>query len=110
MRTLSVLVTVLAVSLVGCGETVIDSTKTEEQLESGLKKEQGLDVTSADCPSDVQVTPGDSFTCTVTIKGGETRTATLKIRNKDADLTLVELSSSDKSQSKAPAEGLGSNK
>jgi len=85
------LAAILALAVVGCGETVIDSAKTEDQLESGLKKEQGLDVTSADCPSDVEVKANTSFTCTVTLKGGETQTATLKIRNTDADLTLVDL-------------------
>jgi hypothetical protein len=89
---LAILVAVAAVAAVGCGETVIDSTKTEEQLQSGLKKEQGLKVKSADCPSGVEVKPGTTFTCTVTLAGGETQTATLKIRNEDADLTLVDLS------------------
>jgi hypothetical protein len=92
---------IAAVALVACGETVIDSTKTEEQLESSLNKEQGLEVTSAECPSDVEVKAGTSFTCTVTMKGGEEQTATLKIRNSDADLSLVSLS---------PSKGLGSNK
>ena len=94
-----------ALAVAGCGETVIDSTKIEEQLESGLQKEQGIDVTSADCPSNVEVTPGNSFTCTISVKGGETRKATLKIRNKDADVSLVELSSGEKPPGKASAGG-----
>ena len=83
---------VAAVAAAGCGETVIDTAKTEETLKSELNKEQGLDVASADCPSDVEVKAGASFTCTLTLADGEKQTATLRIRNENADLTLVSLS------------------
>ncbi len=92
MRKLALPLAALLLALAGCGSTVIDSTKVEEQIESSLKKEQGLAVKSADCPGGVEVTSGAHFTCTVTLAGGETRKATLKIRNKDADLDLVHLS------------------
>jgi Domain of unknown function (DUF4333) len=81
-----------AFAAAGCGETVIDSAKTEEQLESELKKQQGVGVKSADCPSDVEVKAGNTFDCTITLADGETQKATLQIRNDDADLTLVNLS------------------
>jgi hypothetical protein len=89
---LALALTLPALVAAGCGETVIDSTKTEEQLESELKKQQGVEVKSADCPSDVEVKSGATFVCTLTLAGGKTQKATLQIRNEDADLTLVNLS------------------
>lgn len=79
----------------GCGETVIDGTKTEEQLQASLSKSLGAKVTSVDCPSDVEVKAGATFTCTVKVKGGETQTATLKIRNEDADLSVISINGSN---------------
>ena len=93
LRILALLaVAMAAFAAAGCGETVIDSAKTEEQLESELKKQQGVEVKSADCPSDVEVKADTTFVCTLTLAGGETQRATLQIRNEDADLTLVNLS------------------
>jgi hypothetical protein len=100
---LALVLAALAVS--GCGETVIDSTKTEEQLESELKKQQGVEVKSADCPSDVEVKSDTTFVCTLTLAGGETQRATLQIRNEDADLTLVNLSVPQGGKSGVPEDG-----
>jgi Domain of unknown function (DUF4333) len=81
----------LATSLAACGKTVLDPTKTEEQLASSREKETGQKVTVVDCPSDVEVVPGDSFECTIDEgKGGES-TATLRIRDEDADLSVVSI-------------------
>lgn len=88
------LLAVLALALAGCGEAIVDTTKTEEQLQASLSKSLGTKVTSVDCPSDVEVKAGATFTCTVEVKGGETQTATLRIRNEDADLSLIDLSGS----------------
>ena len=79
----------LAFGLSSCGETVLDTTKTEEQLQSTREKETGQKVAEVDCPSDVEVTPGDSFECTIVETAGKRSTATLRIRNEDADLDLV---------------------
>jgi hypothetical protein len=84
---------------IGCGETVIDSAKTEEQLQASLSKSLGAKVTSVDCPSDVEVKAGATFTCTVEVKGGETQTATLKIRNEDADISVTDLNTSGEGHS-----------
>ena len=77
---------------VGCGETVIDSAKTEDALQANLSKSLETKVTSVDCPSDVEVEPKASFTCTVQLSGGEQQTATLKILNEDADVSVTKLS------------------
>jgi hypothetical protein len=85
-------VAVLAFALAGCGETVIDSAKTEGAIEHDLEKSVGLKIASVDCPSDVEVKKGTKFQCVVTEAGGKKQTATLKILNEDADVSLVDLS------------------
>jgi hypothetical protein len=70
---------------------VIDSAKTEDAIESNLRKASGLPVTAVDCPSDVEVEPKATFDCTVEVEGGEEQIATLVIRNDDADVSLVNL-------------------
>jgi len=78
--------------VVGCGGTVIDGTKTEEQLQASLAKSLNEKVSSVDCPSDQAVEAGATFTCSVHLSNGKTDTVTLKIRNKDADLSVIDLS------------------
>jgi hypothetical protein len=77
---------------VGCGETVIDSAKTEDALEANLSKSLETKVAAVDCPSDVEVEPQATFTCTVELANGETETATLEILNEDADVSVTKLS------------------
>jgi hypothetical protein len=81
-----------ALPFIGCGGTVLDTTKTEEQLQASLSKSLNEKVSSVDCPSDQEVEAGATFTCSVKLSSGETRTATLKIRNKDADVSVIHLS------------------
>jgi hypothetical protein len=83
---------VLVLAVAGCGETVIDSAKTEGAIEHDLEKSVGLKIASVDCPSDVEVKTGTKFQCVVTETGGKKQTATLKILNEDADVSLVDLS------------------
>jgi len=82
----------LALALAACGETVIDAAKTEDAIEHNLEKASGLTVTSVDCPSDVEVKKGATFECVVSEAGGKEETATLRILNVDADVSLVDLS------------------
>ncbi len=88
------LVVVLAFA-VGCGDTVIDATKTEEALQANLSKSLEAKVSSVDCPSDQKVEAGATFTCSVMLPKGKEETATLKILNKDADVSVVKLSGSN---------------
>jgi hypothetical protein len=83
---------VLVLAVAGCGETVIDSAKTEGAIEHDLEKSVGLKIASVDCPSDIEVKTGTKFQCVVTETGGKKQTATLKILNEDADVSLVDLS------------------
>jgi hypothetical protein len=91
------LIAVLALALMtlpfaGCGGTVIDATKAEEELQASLSKSLNEKVSSVDCPSEQAVEAGATFTCSVKLSNGKTETATLKIRNKEADVSLIDLS------------------
>lgn len=77
--------------VVGCGETVIDDVKAEDAIKSNLEKSLDEKITSVDCPSDEEVEKGKTFTCAVKLSDGEQMTATLKILNEDADVSLVGL-------------------
>jgi hypothetical protein len=82
---------VLLFAAAGCGETVIDDVKAEGAIESNLEKSLHAKIKSVDCPSDQKVETGETFTCTVIFSDGKQATATLKILNKDADVSLVGL-------------------
>ena len=82
----------LLVFVAGCGETVIDSSKTEDALEANLSKSLNKKVSSVDCPSDQKVEKGATFTCSVKFSDGKEETATLKILNEDADVSVTKLS------------------
>jgi Domain of unknown function (DUF4333) len=94
MRSLSALLGAVAIALLvaGCGETVIDTTKTEEQLEANLSHSLNEKVSSVDCPSDQKVEKGATFNCSVKLQKGEEQTVTLKIRNSDADISVINIS------------------
>jgi hypothetical protein len=81
----------IAVAAAGCGEEVIDNTKAAEAIESNLEKALHEKIKSVECPADQKVEAGQTFTCTVIFSDGKQATATLKILNKDADISLVGL-------------------
>jgi Domain of unknown function (DUF4333) len=86
---------VVALFAVGCGDTVIDATKTEEALQASLSKSLEEKVSSVECPSDQKVEAGATFTCNVKLPKGKEETATLKILNTDADVSVIKLSGSN---------------
>jgi hypothetical protein len=65
--------------------------KTEEAVKDSLEKSLHEKINAVDCPSNVTVEAGKAFTCTVDLPKGEQATATLKIRNSEADVSLVGL-------------------
>jgi hypothetical protein len=79
----------VAVFLVGCGGTILDLSKTEDQIQANIENTQNEKVSSVDCPSDIEVEPKATFSCTVHLSDGSTATATLRIRNEDADLDFL---------------------
>lgn len=88
---LAVPIVLVAFLAAGCGETVIDDVKAEGAIESNLEKTLHEKITAVDCPADEEVETGKTFTCSVKFADGEQATATLKILNKDADVSLVGL-------------------
>jgi len=86
---------VAAVLVAGCGDTVIDATKTEEALEANLSKSLEEKVLAVDCPSDQKVEKGATFSCSVKLEKGEEQTATLKILNENADVSVINLRGSN---------------
>ena len=86
-------VVVAGVFVVGCGETVIDSANLEETVEQNLEQSQRQAVRAVECPGDQEVVVDATFSCTVEYSDGKKATATLRIRNEDADLSLIDLRS-----------------
>ena len=82
---------VAGVVVVGCGDTVIDSSKAEGAIQSNLEKALHHKVSLVSCPSEQKVEPNATFDCTVDFSNGKQATATLKILNKDADVSLIDL-------------------
>jgi hypothetical protein len=78
------------VALYGCG-TVVDRVKLEDTVQASLEDSIHEKIKAVDCPSDQSVDPGATFTCEVTFADNRREVATLTIRNKDADITMVGL-------------------
>jgi Domain of unknown function (DUF4333) len=81
----------IALLVAGCGETIIDTAKTEEQLQASLSKSLNEKVSSVACPSDVEVEKGATFKCSVKPQKGQEQAVTLRIRNDDADVSVIDL-------------------
>jgi Domain of unknown function (DUF4333) len=75
----------------GCGGTILDSAKTEEAIKANLEKSVSEKIKAVECPSDMKVEVDKTFTCTVIYQDGKQATATLKIRNTEADVSFVGL-------------------
>jgi Domain of unknown function (DUF4333) len=82
----------IALAAAGCGGTVIDREKVQEQVGESSEQARGSKVSSVECPSGVEVEAGATFTCSVKFASGKEETAKLKIRDKEADLDFEGLS------------------
>jgi hypothetical protein len=80
-----------ALLLVGCGGTVIDAKKAREAVGEDVERKTGVEVRSVSCPSDVEIVPGDTFTCRVVAADGRTAEVELRIRNFEADVETVSI-------------------
>ena len=79
-----------AVALPGCG-TVVSQEKLEDTVQASLEDSIHEKIKKVDCPSDQSVDPGATFTCDVIFSDDRREVAILKIRNKDADISMVGL-------------------
>lgn len=75
----------------GCGDTVIDSSKAEDTIQASLEKSLGGEIEAVSCPTEQKVVPDTTFECTVVFSDGDKEIVTLKIRNSDADVSIVDL-------------------
>jgi len=78
------------VGVYGCG-TVVDRAKLQDTIQQSLESSVHEKIQSVDCPSDVSVDPGATFDCIVIFSDDRREVATLRIRNKDADISMVGL-------------------
>lgn len=81
---------VSVLTLYGCG-TVIDREKLQDTVQASLESSVHEKIKAVECPSDQSVDPGATFTCTVIFSDDRREVATLKIRNEDADISMVGL-------------------
>ncbi|HET9592727.1 MAG TPA: DUF4333 domain-containing protein [Solirubrobacterales bacterium] len=79
-----------SVALYGCG-TVVSREKLEFAIESSLENSIHEKIKQVECPSDESVDPGATFTCDVIFSDDRREVATLKIRNEEADISMVSL-------------------
>ncbi len=78
------------VVLYGCG-TVVDKVKLQDTIEASLESSIHEKIRKVECPSDQSVDPGATFSCVVIFSDDRREVATLEIRNKDADITMIDL-------------------
>jgi len=78
------------VALYGCG-TVVDPVKLEDTIQADLEDSLHEKIESVECPSDQAVDPGATFTCDVIFSDDRREVATLKIRNEEADISMIDL-------------------
>ena len=79
-----------AVALYGCG-TVIDREKLQDTIQASLESSVHEKIRAVDCPSGQSVDPGATFSCEVIFSDHRREIATLKIRDKEADVSMVDL-------------------
>jgi len=79
-----------ALALFGCG-TVIDRVKLQDTVQASLERSIHEKIKAVECPSDQSVDPGATFTCDVIFADDRREEAILKIRDKDADISMVGL-------------------
>src|SRR3954466_8432162 len=79
-----------AVALYGCG-TVISQEKLQDTAQSSLENSIHEKIKKVECPSDQSVDPGATFTCDVIFSDDRREVAIMKIRNEEADISMVGL-------------------
>ena len=93
LRRQALLVPFLAAGVIvtGCGETVIDANKAEAAIRFDVQEATKTKIDSVECPEDVEVVPGTSFSCKVVASDGAVAIAEGEILNDDADVRMIRL-------------------
>lgn len=76
------------VTLAGCGTETLDADKGESAIKSVIEQQTGADVSSVDCPDDVKVEKGKSFTCEATGADGTKATVDVVQTNDKGDIDI----------------------
>jgi uncharacterized protein YceK len=79
-----------SVVLSGCS-TVVSQEKLQDTVQASLEDSIREKIQKVECPSDQSVDPGATFTCDVIFSDDRREVAILKIRNKDADISMIGL-------------------
>jgi uncharacterized protein YceK len=79
-----------SMALSGCG-TVVSREKLQDTVQASLEKSIHEKIKKVECPSDQSVDPGATFTCKVIFSDDRREVATLKIRNEEADISMIDL-------------------
>jgi hypothetical protein len=82
-------IVLVALSGAGCGGTVIDRQKLQDTVQQSLENSVHEKIKAVECPSDQSVDPGATFTCVVIFSDDKREIATLKIRDEDADISMI---------------------
>jgi Domain of unknown function (DUF4333) len=88
--TAAILLIAAASLAAGCG-TVVDREKLQDTVQASLESSIHEKIQQVECPSDQQVDPGATFTCDVIFSDDRREVATLEIRNKEADISMIDL-------------------
>ncbi|MDX6696964.1 MAG: hypothetical protein QOE65_361 [Solirubrobacteraceae bacterium] len=80
-RLLLPLFAVAALAVAGCGDKKLDTGKLEGKIKQGIEKQTGVKVKKVDCPSNVKVKKGNTFTCKATTVTGQV--ATVRVTQQD---------------------------
>jgi len=78
---------VAAAGLGACGDSRIDSGRTETAIERDLARQTGLAIASVSCPDDVEVKRGDTFRCLVVARNGDRATVLVTQRDDAGTVT-----------------------
>lgn len=77
-------------ALAGCG-TVVSQEKLQDAVQASLEDSIHEKIQAVECPSDQSVDPGATFTCSVIFSDHRREIATLEIRDKEADISMIDL-------------------
>ncbi|MGH2661409.1 MAG: DUF4333 domain-containing protein [Actinomycetota bacterium] len=65
-----VIIVIAALALAGCTQ-VLDEEQLESEISSGIEEQTGATGVSVECPEDVPLEQGNTFTCTATSDQGD---------------------------------------
>ena len=81
------LIAAVAAGLAACGDSKIDSGRTETAIQRDLARQTGLAIASVSCPDDVEVNRGDTFRCLVVARNGDRATVIVTQRDDAGTIT-----------------------